>query len=155
MKTAQLIALTILPLAMLCNASGQSRNSINEPDGGVYFRIVTNQVFDVRRSILWTNLTGKVSGKHGDVILLSKRVYISLRDLKYEDRIFAAIRNYPESAVQDKLMHLRAMKVGRYDTGTMLVELYDCGIPAPARLQANADPAVTNTPAKKNAKPKP
>lgn len=88
------------------------------------FRVVTNQVFNIRKSVLWKFFSGDVFEKVGNLATVRKAI---------EGRGMIAVRNLPEDAVAGKHVNIAAMRVGNYVYSGVLLELWDCGtMPMPA-----------------------
>lgn len=92
------------------------------PAADVY-RSVTGQLFNVQKSLIWLDITGQVTAKIGNIIILKREVGRS-------DRHYVALTNYAGLADYGREVRARAMCVGDYQFGDTPMYLWDCGTPA-------------------------
>jgi hypothetical protein len=83
------------------------------------FRVVTNQAFNIRRSLAWTHQVGELTAVH-------KKLHIF--DVGGHQTKWIAVTNSPP-ATQGKRMDIIAMRVGTVTYIDVPIELWDCGHP--------------------------
>lgn len=89
---------------------------------GEPIRVVTNQVYNAEKSVLWKYVGGKVTSKIDGIVIVHYAPYDYPGSAKY-----FAVRNYSGDAVDGKNISAVAMRVGEAQWGDKPIELWDCG----------------------------
>jgi hypothetical protein len=88
---------------------------------GINYRTVTNQLFNIQKSILWRPVAGTILHKTAGGVLIVERTIGREVDT-------IALRNYSGESTDGKPINTLAMPVGAHERDGQTLELWDCGV---------------------------
>lgn len=144
-----LIVMIILSAVFLAKAQVAATNLITAAPN---FREVDGKLYNIEKSVLWMDFSGRVYGVASNIIIIG-RGYIGRLD-SHESLVEGvnlvqgrkvAIRNCTNGIAVGDQIKGRAMKVGVWDNSGSVLQLWDCGLPhRVAVLKTNIPPTISS-----------